>query len=153
GRTMRQALLRWTWIRVLISGVAVLSLAAAVTVAVCALPARAHAEQLDFTPRTAVMSAYQPEWTLLRAALKDAREFTVNRTLFVTGTIEDKPVVLYLSGISMVNAAMTTQMALDHFDITRIVYSGIAGGSDPKLTLGDVVVPEAWSEYLESVFA
>jgi adenosylhomocysteine nucleosidase len=64
-----------------------------------------------------------------------------------------KPVVLFLSGISIVNAAMTTQLALDRFVILRVVFSGIAGGIDPALSIGDVVVPEMWSEYLESVFA
>lgn len=118
-----------------------------------AASASARAEELDTTPRTAVVSAYQPEWTFLRAALVDGKEYTVDRTLFVTGTIEGKPVVLFLSGVSMVNAAMTMQMALDHFAVERIVYSGIAGGVDPNLALGDVVVPEVWSQYLEAVFA
>jgi adenosylhomocysteine nucleosidase len=108
---------------------------------------------LDATPRTAVMSAFEPEWTALQAALHDRKEYVVNGTVFVTGTIEGKPVLLFLSGISMVNAAMTTQLALDRFAIDRIVFSGIAGGVDPALTIGDVVVPEAWSQYLESVFA
>ncbi|MDB5410994.1 MAG: phosphorylase, partial [Rhodospirillales bacterium] len=39
---------------------------------------------------------------------------------------------------------MTTQLALDRFTIDKIVFSGIAGGVDPKLTIGDVVVPDAW---------
>jgi adenosylhomocysteine nucleosidase len=107
----------------------------------------------DSTPRTAVISAFEPEWQLLRAALHDRKEYTLNGTNFVTGTIEGKPVLLFLSGISMINAAMTTQFALDHFAIERIVFSGIAGGADPALAIGDVVVPSEWSEYLESVFA
>jgi adenosylhomocysteine nucleosidase len=111
------------------------------------------AEMLDATPRTAVMSAFQPESALLHAALQDRKEHALNGTIFSTGTIEGKPVVLFLSGISMVNAAMTTQLALDHFVIDRIVFSGIAGGVDPNLKIGDVVVPEAWSQYLEAVFA
>jgi adenosylhomocysteine nucleosidase len=53
----------------------------------------------------------------------------------------------------MVNAAMTTQMALDHFEISHIVFSGIAGGVDPSLSIGDVVVPEQWGQYLEGAFA
>jgi adenosylhomocysteine nucleosidase len=122
-------------------------------IALLAVAVPTRAQPLDPTPRTAVMSAYRPEWTFLRTALVDGKEYTVNRTLFVTGTIEGKPVVLFLSGVSMVNAAMTTQMALDHFVIERIIYSGVAGGADPGLTLGDVVVPEAWCQYLEAVFA
>jgi adenosylhomocysteine nucleosidase len=111
------------------------------------------AETLDATPRTAVISAFVPEWTALQAMLQDRREYVVNGTSFATGTIAGKPVVLFLSGISMVNAAMTTQAALDRFTIERIVFSGIAGGVDPDLKIGDVVVAEAWSQYLEAVFA
>lgn len=119
---------------------------------ICSTAANA-AETLDKTPRTAVMSAFQPEWTALRAKLQDRKDYVVNGKIFATGAIEGKQVVLFLSGISMVNAAMTTQLALDRFTITRIVFSGIAGGVDPDLTIGDVVIPDQWSEYLETVFA
>ena len=54
--------------------------------------------------------------------------------------------VLFLSGVSMVSAAMTKQLALDHFPIERIVFSGIAGGVDPGLDIDDVVVPEQWEQ-------
>jgi adenosylhomocysteine nucleosidase len=111
------------------------------------------AETLDRTPRTAVISAFRPEWAALRAALRDREGYVVNGTSFETGTIEGKPVVLFLSGVSMVNAAMTSQLALDRFTVARVVFSGIAGGVDPALAIGDVVVPERWSEYLEAVFA
>lgn len=111
------------------------------------------AEMIDTTPRTAVISAYEPEWTALRAALQGSRQYLVNGTSFLTGSIEGKPVLLFLSGISMVNAAMTSQLALDRFNVSRIVFSGIAGGVDPGLSIGDVVVPEQWSEYLETAFA
>jgi adenosylhomocysteine nucleosidase len=111
------------------------------------------AEPLDTVPRTAVISAFQPEWTTLQAALQGRKDFAVNGTTFATGTIGGKPVVLFLSGISMVNASMTTQLALDRFNIDKIVFSGIAGGADPALTIGDVAVPEEWAQYLESVFA
>jgi adenosylhomocysteine nucleosidase len=111
------------------------------------------AETLDTTPRTAVASAFQPEWVALQTALQERKRYTVNGTTFDTGHIEGKPVVLFLSGISMVNAAMTSQLALDRFTVARIVFSGIAGGVDPRLAIGDVVVPAQWSEYLESVFA
>ncbi len=111
------------------------------------------ADTLNSTSRTAVMSAFQPEWTALQAKLQDRKDYVINGMTFETGTIEGKPVVLFLSGISMVNAAMTTQLVVDRFAIDRIVFSGIAGGVDPGLAIGDVVVPSEWTQYLEVVFA
>jgi adenosylhomocysteine nucleosidase len=51
----------------------------------------------------------------------------------------------------MVNASMTAQILIDRFKVARIVFSGIAGGIDPSLHVGDVVVPEEWAEPMESV--
>jgi adenosylhomocysteine nucleosidase len=104
-------------------------------------------------PPIAVMSAFQPEWTALQAALTDRKDEVINGTTFATGRLAGKPVVLFLSGVSMVNAAMTTQLAIDRFGVGRIVFSGIAGGVDPGLSIGDVVVAGQWGQYLEAVFA
>jgi len=111
------------------------------------------APTLDTVARTAVMSAFEPEWTALQTMLVGRKDYVIDGTTFATGTIENKPVVLFLSGVSMVNASMTTQLVIDRFTIDRIVFSGIAGGVNPQLEIGDVVVPEQWGEYLESVFA
>ncbi|MCY3671965.1 MAG: 5'-methylthioadenosine/S-adenosylhomocysteine nucleosidase, partial [Alphaproteobacteria bacterium] len=102
---------------------------------------------------TAVVSAFPPEMAVLRAELGDAASQSVNGVEFVTGRLEGRRIVLFLSGISMVNAAMTVQLALDRFPIDRIVFSGIAGGVDPALDIGDVVVAGRWGQYLEAVFA
>jgi adenosylhomocysteine nucleosidase len=110
-------------------------------------------DKIDATGRTAVISAYQPEWKEFLSVLKNRRSQIINGVEYATGEIEGKPVLLFLSGISMVNAAMTTQFVLDHFTIDRIVFSGVAGGVDPDLKIGDVVVPDQWSEYLQAVFA
>jgi len=104
-------------------------------------------------PRTAVITAFAPEIVALEAAMTGKHEVAINGTRFITGDLEGKPVVLFLSGVSMVNAAMNTQRALDRFRVRRIVFSGIAGGVDPGLDVGDVVVPDQWGEYLESVMA
>jgi adenosylhomocysteine nucleosidase len=116
------------------------------------VPAQA-APALDTVARTAVMSAFEPEWTALQTMLVGRKDYVLDGITFATGTIDNKPVVLFLSGVSMVNAAMTTQLVLDRFTIDRIVFSGIAGGVNPQLDIGDVVVPEEWGEYLEAVFA
>ena len=122
-------------------------------ICVLAFTQPALAQRLDETPRTAVISAFGPEMTELEAATTDKQVHLAPGGRFITGVLEGKPVVLFLSGMSMVNAAMTTQQALDRFRITRIVFSGIAGGVDPALDVGDVVVAEQWGQYLENALA
>lgn len=101
----------------------------------------------------AVVSAFQPELTLLLTRVQDAKKYSVNGVEFTTGTLEGKPVVLFLSGISMTNAAMNTQLVLDRFRVTHLVFSGIAGGVNPQLHIGDVTVPVQWGQYLEVLMA
>ncbi|MBD0864715.1 MAG: 5'-methylthioadenosine/S-adenosylhomocysteine nucleosidase [Rhodobacteraceae bacterium] len=113
----------------------------------------APAETSDTGSRIAIVSAYEPELAVLLDAVEDPDRQNINGVTFVTGRLEGQDVVLFLSGISMVNAAMTTQLALDQFEIEGIVFSGIAGGVDPALSIGDVVVAERWGQYIESVFA
>jgi len=129
------------------------SLAALVLACLFLVGAPAMAQRLDETPRVAVISAFPPEIGALNAATSEQKTFDVHGVRFTTGQLEGKPVVVFLSGVSMVNAAMTTQMALDHFNITRIVFSGIAGGVDEGLDIGDVVVADQWAQNLESAFA
>lgn len=119
-----------------------------------ALSVRAQAaDRLDQKPRIAVVSAFEPEWAVLKSDIRNPREHMINGRSFITGELAGKDVVLFLSGVSMVNAAMNTQIALDHFSLTAIVFSGIAGGVDPALRIGDVVIADRWGQYLEAVFA
>jgi adenosylhomocysteine nucleosidase len=94
--------------------------------------------------RIALISAFEPEWIGLQAEMTDKSEQVINGTHFVSGVLGGKKIVLFLSGVSMTNAAMNTQLALDRFPIKSIVFSGVAGGIDPKLDVGDVVVADRW---------
>ena len=125
---------------------------AALLLAGMILPGMAHDMQ-DDSRRVAVVSAFAAELVVLRSELDSPVIHSINGVEFVTGILEGQRVVLFLSGVSIVNAAMTMQLALDHFPIDRIVFSGIAGGVDPALHIGDVVIADRWGQYLEMLFA
>lgn len=108
---------------------------------------------LDETPRIAVMTAFPPEWAALVDHVETPTEYRVNGLTILTGLLSGKPVVLMQSGISMVNAAMNTQLLIDRFAVTAILFSGIAGGVDPTLAVGDVCVPTRWGQNFEIAFA
>lgn len=109
-----------------------------------------HAETIG------VMAAFQPELDALEAlALPKGvklKATEINGQAFKECTIRGHRVIFFLSGISMVNAAMTTQLAIDRFGLDRILFSGIAGGINPSLQPGDVIIPEKWIHQMESVW-
>ncbi|WP_170465172.1 5'-methylthioadenosine/S-adenosylhomocysteine nucleosidase [Ruegeria arenilitoris] len=107
----------------------------------------------DQTARIALISAFEPEIEILRGRIQDAQTVRQAKTDFVLGNLAGHPVVVFSSGVSMVNAAMTTQLAVDHFNIKGIVVSGVAGGADPELSIGDIAVPVQWGQYMEMAFA
>lgn len=116
-------------------------------------PARAsdsgHPPPAGDIPRIGIVSAFGAEADILLAHTREARVQTINGNRFTTGRLEGKPVVIVLSGVGMVNAAMITQAMLDHFHVRRLILSGIAGGINPANHVGDVVVPENWAAPME----
>ena len=109
-------------------------------------------EKIDQTPRLAVVAAYAPELEALLPYLDQTAEYQVNGVEFYTGRMNEVDVVVFITGISLVNAAMNTQLVIDHFNIEGIVVSGVAGGVDPALSFADVTVPKQWGQYNEMVF-
>lgn len=112
----------------------------------------ASAQKLDEVPRLAVMSAYEPEWQVLLDTIEVEETFKINGYDYTIGKLAGNDVVLFLTGVSMVNATMTSQIALERFNVTGIVFSGIAGGVNPELNIGDVTVAEQWGQYQEMLY-
>ena len=48
--------------------------------------------RLDTVPRVAVVSAFEPEWKVLKANLADAKSHSANGVEFVTGTMAGRKV-------------------------------------------------------------
>ncbi|CAL0312492.1 unnamed protein product [Lupinus luteus] len=64
---------------------------------------------------------------------------------FRFGAIGDKPVILVMTGLSVINAAITTQLLLSFFNVEGVVHYGIAGNANPSLHIGDVAIPRHWA--------
>lgn len=109
--------------------------------------------KVENTPRIAIESAYTPEITKLLNKVKVEGSYVVNGTTFTTAEFSGKKVVLFLSQVSMTNAAMNTERLFNKFNISYLIFSGIAGGVNPNLNVGDVTIPKQWMEYQENRFA
>ena len=60
----------------------------------------------------------------------------------IEGKINEKDIILIKCGIGKVNAARTTQLLIDNFEIEYIINVGTAGGLNPQIDIGDVVIGE-----------
>jgi adenosylhomocysteine nucleosidase len=104
--------------------------------------------------RIGIVSAFNPELKAVEEVIipkrTDSKLEEINGTRFRRVDFNGKHLYFFLCGVSMVNAALTTQMAIDHFHLDAIIFSGIAGAVDPGLHPGDVVVAARWIHQIES---
>ncbi len=91
-------------------------------------------------PATALLGAFYTEVMMIEEQLTDKQQQRIEGMRFVTGKLHGSPVVVAWTGIGKVNAAMTTTLLIEHFSPRDVIYSGIAGGVNPKLAPGDIVI-------------
>ncbi len=94
----------------------------------------------DSRPTTAILGAFNKEIMMLEEQLTDKHQQRIEGMKFVTGRLHGKSVVVAWTGIGKVNAAMTTTLLIEHFSPAQVIFSGIAGGVNPKLEPGDIVI-------------
>jgi adenosylhomocysteine nucleosidase len=116
----------------------------------------AHAAEAA-KPLYALCGAYAPELAALKKefGVDPAKGWTrsvVKGQEFWRGQVGGKDVIIFRTGVSLVNAAYQLQLGLDHFPITHVLFAGVAGGTDPALDVGDVVIPEAWAYHGEAAY-
>ncbi len=76
----------------------------------------------------------------LTKLLDNKKEETFAKMKYISGTINGKEVVMTECGIGKVNAAMSTQIMIDKYNVDVIINSGIAGSVSQKLRIGDIVI-------------
>ncbi|MGM8213797.1 5'-methylthioadenosine/S-adenosylhomocysteine nucleosidase [Virgibacillus sp. W0430] len=87
-----------------------------------------------------IIGAMDEEISYLSQQMDDKQEHTVANTLFITGILNGKKVVLLKSGIGKVNAALATTIMHERFAPTCVINTGSAGGFDQELQVGDIVI-------------
>ena len=93
------------------------------------------------TATIAVLSALQKESSVFFDMEGDpvVSEFGIDYTV---RNLEGARIVAACGGMGTINAASATQFLVDHFGPDVLVFSGIAGGLNPRIGMGDVVVGE-----------
>jgi adenosylhomocysteine nucleosidase len=89
-----------------------------------------------------IMCATQQELQPLLDRLENKR--TQQRLLreFTTGELFGLTVTAVIGGVGKVNAAITAQELIQSFGSEKIIFTGLAGGLDDTLQVGDVVIGE-----------
>jgi len=87
-----------------------------------------------------LMSALEEELVRLKEKLEGVEVLTHAGIEFFRGRLANREVVLLRCGVGKVNAAVATQILIDHFKVTSVMFSGLAGALVPHLKRGDVVV-------------
>ena len=107
-------------------------------------------------PCVLVMASFPEELAAIeKMMVPDAAKVaktTVNGIRFDTAEIAGQRCVFFLTGMSLVNAASSTQLALDRFHPQAAFFTGIAGGVNPAFGPGDVIVPAQWRYHAEAVY-
>lgn len=87
-----------------------------------------------------IIGAMEEEVKILRDAMTNKKVETIANSEFISGTLNGKEVILLRSGIGKVNAAMTTSILIQTYQPDYIINTGSAGGLNPELQVGDVVI-------------
>lgn len=75
--------------------------------------------------------------------MNDIEELMIYNLKVIKGEINNKKYLVVRCGVGKVNAARTTQILIDKFNIEYIINVGSAGAINDKLNIGDIVIGES----------
>ncbi|MEX0923070.1 MAG: 5'-methylthioadenosine/adenosylhomocysteine nucleosidase [Rhodovibrionaceae bacterium] len=87
-----------------------------------------------------LISAIPQELAHFGTALELESSREIAGIAFKTGRLDGLPVVAVEAGLGKVNAALVSTLLLAKFGCRGLIFSGVAGGLDPALQVGDVVL-------------
>ena len=95
----------------------------------------------------AILGAFDEEVTILEKQLVNPKAHTIEGIQFLTGTLNEQNVVIARTGVGKVNAAMTATLIIEHFHPNQVIFTGVAGGLNPDLQIGDIVIAERTAQH------
>ncbi len=95
----------------------------------------------------ALVSAMHEELAAVLARMPDEQKTVVAGREFWVGHWHGHHVVAVLSRIGKVAAATTATTLIERFGVSRIVFTGVAGGLAPQVNVGDVVVAREFIQH------
>lgn len=90
--------------------------------------------------KVGIIGAMEQEVAILKESLVGCETTTKGGCTFYTGSINNVTIILLQSGIGKVSASIGTTLLIECFQPDVIINTGSAGGFDPSLNLGDVVI-------------
>ncbi|HSV47791.1 MAG TPA: 5'-methylthioadenosine/adenosylhomocysteine nucleosidase [Ramlibacter sp.] len=95
----------------------------------------------------AIVAAMHEELAAVLALMPDERKQVVAGRTFWCGHLHGREVVVVLSRIGKVAAATTATVLAERFGVSRIVFTGLAGGLGPGVQVGDIVVARSFMQH------
>ncbi|RDL44791.1 5'-methylthioadenosine/S-adenosylhomocysteine nucleosidase [Marinomonas piezotolerans] len=89
-----------------------------------------------------LIGAMDEEVAVIKGWMTDMTETTLAGCEFYSGYLDGQAVVLLKSGIGKVNAAISTTLLMTKFAPSHVINIGSAGGFDPELEVGDVIISD-----------
>ena len=99
------------------------------------------------TSPVAILGAFDEEVVILERQLVNPRTHTIEGIQFLTGTLNGQNVVIARTGVAKVNAAMTATLVIQHFHPNQLIFTGVAGGLNPDLQIGDIVIAQKTAQH------
>ncbi|MFK4785575.1 5'-methylthioadenosine/adenosylhomocysteine nucleosidase [Fusobacterium sp. MFO224] len=93
-----------------------------------------------FLEKIGIIGALDAEIDILLNSMENKREIKIGKTVFYEGRLSEKDVVVFKCGVGKVNAAIGANTAILKFDVSKIIFTGIAGAIDNKLNILDLVI-------------
>lgn len=87
-----------------------------------------------------IIAAMQEEMNAIKNIMQNCEIIKILGLEFYKGNIQNKECILVKCGVGKVNAARTTQILIDKFDIEYIINIGSAGSVNDNVNYGDIVI-------------